>query len=317
MQIVITGGAGFLGQKLALALIKSPIEFDQLLLVDILMPGIPLEDNRLVCKKADLSEPGVSDAIITSDTAIVFHLAAILSSHAEKDFDLGWKINLDITKQLLESCRRNCPGARFIFASSLAVYGGFLPEIVRDTTALTPRSSYGIQKAMGELLVNDYTRKHFIDGLVLRLPTICVRPGKPNLAASSFVSGIIREPLHGEQTICPVDPSLGLWVSSPDTAIANFIHAARMDTGPLSSWRSINLPGLGVTVRKMVDALEKVAGKVTVDLIQFKPDPAINNIVGGWPGCIDNEPALKLGFRVDLQFEDIIDQFIAGEKVEL
>jgi len=314
MQIIITGGAGFLGQKLAKALLKNPIDFDELLLVDVIMPAVPLQDDRIVCKQVDLSEPGVPETLIRPDTGLIFHLAAILSSHAEKDFDLGWKINLDITKQLLEACRKRKPGIRFVFASSLAVYGGALPEMVNDMTALTPRSSYGIQKAMGELLVNDYTRKKFVDGRVLRLPTISVRPGKPNLAASSFVSGIIREPLHGEETICPVDPGLGLWLSSPDTTISNFIHAASISAEQLGTWRSINLPGLGVTVRQMLDALEKVAGKSTVDLILFKPDPAINNIVSTWPGRIDNEPALKLGFRSDLQFEDIITQFINSEK---
>jgi len=313
MQIIITGGAGFLGQKLAKALLKNPIDFDELLLVDVIMPGVPLQDDRIVCKQVDLSEPGVPETLIRPDTGLIFHLAAILSSHAEKDFDLGWKINLDITKQLLEACRKRKPGIRFVFASSLAVYGGALPEMVNDMTALTPRSSYGIQKAMGELLVNDYTRKKFVDGRVLRLPTISVRPGKPNLAASSFVSSIIREPLHGEQTICPVDPGLGLWLSSPDTTISNFIHAAKVSEEQLGNWRSINLPGLGVTVRQMLDALEKVAGKSTLDLIQFKPDPAINNIVGTWPHKIDNEPALKLGFRIDQHFEDIITQFIDSE----
>lgn len=314
MQIIITGGAGFLGQKLAKALLENLIDFDELLLVDINLPTAPRPDERIKCLQADLSDPGITNSIIRPDTGIVYHLAAILSSHAEKDFDLGWKINLDITKQLLETCRHNCPGARFIFASSLAVYGGTLPEVVNDMTALTPRSSYGIQKAMGELLVNDYTRKKFVDGRVLRLPTISVRPGKPNLAASSFVSSIIREPLHGEETICPVDPGLGLWLASPDTTITNLIHAAQIDPDLLGNWRSINLPGLGVTVREMLNALEKIAGKSTVDLIQFKPDPAISNIVSTWPGRIDNEPALKLGFRIDHRFEDIITQFINSEK---
>ncbi|MDZ4709343.1 MAG: D-erythronate dehydrogenase [Saprospiraceae bacterium] len=317
MQIIITGGAGFLGQKLAKALLKNPIEFDELLLVDVIMPGVPHQDERIVCKQVDLSDPGVAETLIRTDTGLIFHLAAILSSHAEKDFDLGWKINLDITKQLLEACRQRKPGIRFIFASSLAVYGGSLPKEVNDTTALTPRSSYGIQKAMGELLVNDYTRKNFVDGRVLRLPTISVRPGKPNLAASSFVSSIIREPLHGEQTICPVDPGLGLWLSSPDTTIANFIHAAQLDPAQLGQWRSINLPGLGVTVREMLNALEKVAGNSAVGLIQFKTDPAINNIVGGWPGQIDNTPALKLGFKADLHFEDVIHQFIESDRSQV
>ncbi len=188
MQIIITGSAGFLGQRLAKALLNSTLVFDELLLADIVIPLKPDTDERIRCQQVDLSEEGASKTIVTTQTGIIFHLAAVVSSHAEKDFDLGWRVNLDITRQLLEACRHQKPDIRFVFASSLAVYGGTLPAIVNDSTAVTPRSSYGTQKAMGELLVNDYSRKNFVDGRVLRLPTICVRPGRPNQAASSFVS---------------------------------------------------------------------------------------------------------------------------------
>ena len=204
MQIIITGGGGFLGQKLASALLNSSLAFNELLLVDLKMPARLSDSPRLRCLEADLTQPGVLENVITANTSVVYHLAAIVSSHAEDDFDLGWKVNLDLTRQLLEACRRQPQKIRFVFSSSLAVYGGTLPECVTDTTALTPRSSYGAQKAACELLVNDYTRKGYVDGLALRLPTICVRPGKLNRAASSFVSAIIREPLQGETTICPV-----------------------------------------------------------------------------------------------------------------
>jgi len=310
MQIIITGAAGFLGQRLAKALINSSIDFDELVLVDQVMPPSPVNDERIICRQLDLTEEGISKTIIRPDTGILFHLAAILSSHAEKDFDQGWKVNLDITKQLLEACRHQKSGIRFVFASSLAVYGGALPAVVNDMTVLTPRSSYGIQKAMGELLVNDYTRKNFVDGRVLRLPTICIRPGRPNLAASSFLSSIIREPLNDEQTICPVDPGLAVWLSSPDTTIQNMIHASILDGSSFGGWRSINLPGFGVTVKEMLEALEKIAGREVVNRIQFIPDPHINNIVSTWPGRIDNTKALQMGFKVDIRFEDFITQFI-------
>ncbi len=225
MQIIITGGAGFLGQRLARALLNSTLVFDELILADIVIPPKPDKDERIFCRQIDLSVAGSAQKIVTNQTGFIFHLAAVVSSHAEKDFDLGWRVNLDITRQLLEACRHQKPDIRFVFTSSLAVYGGPLPEIVNDTTGVTPRSSYGTQKAMGELLVNDYSRKTFVDGRVLRLPTICVRPGRPNQAASSFVSSIIREPLNGEVAISRIqfkpDPSINTIVSSWPGVIDN------------------------------------------------------------------------------------------------
>lgn len=314
MQIIITGGAGFIGQKLAKALLNSTLAFDELLLVDIIMPPYPGEDERITCKQMDLSEEGAAQTLIKPQTGIIFHLAAIVSSHAEKDFDLGWKVNLDITRQLLEASRHQKSNIRFIFASSLAVYGGKLPAIVNDTTAVTPRSSYGTQKAIGELLVNDYSRKNFIDGRVLRLPTICVRPGRPNQAASSFVSSIIREPLNGEQAICPVSPELPLWLSSPDTVIENIIYGATLDASAFDGWRTVNLPGIGVTVQQMLDSLKRIAGNEVADRVQFKPDESINSIVSSWPGAIDNTLALQLGFKADTHFDQFITQFISNNK---
>ena len=314
MQIIITGGAGFLGQRLAKALLRSPIGFNELLLADIVKPPAPISDDRVTCRQVDLSEAGAAATLVTSKTGVIFHLAAVVSSHAEKEFDLGWKVNLDITRQLLEACRHQGPGIKFVFASSLAVYGGKLPAIVDDATVVTPRSSYGTQKAMGELLVNDYTRKNFVDGRVLRLPTICVRPGRPNLAASSFVSSIIREPLNGEQAICPVATSLALWLSSPDTVVKNIIHGSTLDGEAFGGWRTLNLPGIGVTVQDMLDALKKIAGEETLARIQFKPDPAIDTIVSSWPGKLSNTRALQLGFHVDNQFDDFIKQYITQDK---
>ncbi len=315
MQIIITGGAGFLGQRLAKALLASSIEFDELLLIDVMMPSNSGMDNRVSCRQADLSEVGATKNLLTPRTGLVFHLAAIVSSHAEKEFDLGWSVNLDTTRQLLEACRHQHPGIRFVFASSLAAYGGALPAVVTESTAVTPSSSYGAQKAIGELLVNDYTRKGFVDGRVLRLPTICVRPGKPNQAASSFVSSIIREPINGEQAICPVSRDLPVWISSPETVIQNFIRAATLDGADFGGWRTVNLPGIGVTVQQMLESLERITDKATVDRVQFIPDPVINKIVYSWPVAVDNTRGLALGFSVDSDFDAFITQYIASNKM--
>ncbi|MFM5414134.1 D-erythronate dehydrogenase [Aeromonas dhakensis] len=312
MQIIITGGGGFLGQKLARALLHSSLPFSELLLVDIQEPPA-LADPRVRCLQADLTAPGVAESLISERTAVVYHLAAIVSSHAEQDFDLGWQVNLDTTRSLLEACRHTRPGIRFVFTSSLAVYGGPLPELVNDGTALTPTSSYGAQKAMGELLVNDYSRKGYVDGLALRLPTICVRPGKPNRAASSFVSSIIREPLQGENALCPVSPELRLWLSSPATVVANFLLAATL---PRGDGRSINLPGISITVGEMLTALTQAGGQAARDRVQFAADPAIERIVASWPGRIDNQRATALGFMADRTFAEIIDSFITHDMQE-
>jgi nucleoside-diphosphate-sugar epimerase len=310
MQIIITGGGGFLGQRLAKHLLSSAMAFDELLLVDIVEPANPSGDGRVRCQQADLSQPGAAAAIANPRTGLVFHLAAVVSSQAEKDFDLGWRVNLDVTRHLLEACRHTKPGIRFVFSSSLAVFGGPLPAMVHDATAVTPRSSYGAQKAMGELLVNDYARKGFVDGRTVRLPTVCVRPGRPNQAASSFVSSIIREPLHGESAICPVSPDLALWLSSPDTVVQNLLHAATLDAAALGDWPTVNLPGIGVTVQQMLDSLGRLTGAQTGARVHFQPDEAISRIVGSWPGRIDNTRALQLGFGVDRHFDDFIHQYI-------
>lgn len=314
MQIIITGGGGFLGQRLAKALVNSTTPFDELLLVDLALPANPSQDARVRCQQVDLTKTGVAKALVTSQTGIVFHLAAIVSSHAENDFDLGWQVNLDVTRQLLEACRHTRPGIRFVFTSSVAVFGGSLPTVVHDTTAVTPRSSYGTQKAMGELLVNDYSRKGFVDGIVVRLPTICIRPGRPNQAASSFVSSIIREPLNGEQAICPVSPNLTLWLSSPATVIHNLLHAATLDASAFGDWRTVNLPGISVTVQQMLDSLERMTSPATLEKVRLEPNEAINRIVSSWPGAIDNTRALQLGFQVDSHFDQFISQYMTHDR---
>ncbi|OBX08615.1 hypothetical protein QV08_04020 [Gallibacterium salpingitidis] len=311
MKIIITGGQGFLGQRLARTLLQQKeVVIDELILVDINEPVIPNNDQRVRSIKMDLRSEDTVKEIITKDVDAVFHLAAIVSSHAEEDPDLGYQINFLATRNLLERCRAVNPKIRFIFSSSLAVYGGKLPEMIEDQTAVTPQSTYGSQKAMCELLINDYSRKGFVDGIVLRLPTICIRPGKPNKAASSFVSGIIREPLTGEVANCPVDQSLALWLSSPDTVISNFIHALTLPSLAQRDWHVINLPGFTITVESMLNQLALIKGEEILNKVTYQFDSKINDIVASWPAKIDIARALSLGFSVDNNFADVIHQFI-------
>ncbi|MEL6606024.1 MAG: D-erythronate dehydrogenase [Cyanobacteria bacterium J06614_10] len=318
MRILITGGAGFLGQRLAQYLLADPA-LEQLVLTDIVLPVVPGDvdaqadgaDERVKVCQADITDAAAVRALITPDLTAVFHLAAVVSGQAEADFDLGVRVNCDGTRYLLEAVRHWAPGAKFIFASSLAVFGGDLPALITPQTAVTPQSSYGTQKAVCELWVNDYSRKGFLDGRVLRLPTVCVRPGKPNAAASSFASSIIREPVHGEAAVCPVDISLGLWLSSPGVVTANLAHGLALPAEAFGSTRTLNLPGITVTVRAMIDALGEVVGEAAQELIEYAPDDAISRIVASWPSRFDVESAIALGFSRDESFASIIEAFVA------
>lgn len=311
MNIIITGGQGFLGQRLAKTLLsQDKIKIEELVLIDVIKPIAPNNDPRVRCIEMDLRNPEGLDAIITKNTDAIFHLAAIVSSHAEQDPDLGYEINFLATRNLLEVCRRIKPSIRFIFSSSLAVFGGELPDVIQNATAITPQSTYGTQKAMSELLINDYSRKGFVDGLVVRLPTICIRPGKPNKAASSFVSSIMREPLHGENAVCPVSEDLLLWLSSPNTIVENFIHALTLPSLPPRSWHVINLPGFTVSVKQMLADLAHIKGEEILEKITFEFDENINNIVASWPVEINCAQAQALGFKADADFASVIKQFI-------
>ncbi|WP_121971484.1 D-erythronate dehydrogenase [Leptolyngbya sp. BC1307] len=308
MHILITGGAGFLGQRLARQLLKDS-SLRTLILTDLVPPPVPLDDVRVTSIQANLTDPQSAQRLVTPKTTAVYHLAAVVSAQAEANFDLGMAVNCDGTRHLLEAVRHQAAGAMVIFASSLAVFGGELPAVVSDQTAVMPQSSYGTQKAIAELLVNDYTRKGFIDGRVLRLPTVCVRPGKPNAAASSFASSIIREPLQGETAVCPVDLSLPLWLSSPGTVTNNLIHSLSLSANLFAGIRAVNLPGITITVQEMIDALRRVAGSAA-EKIRYEPDEAISQIVASWPSRFEVSQARALGFEGDRNFDDIIRAFM-------
>jgi nucleoside-diphosphate-sugar epimerase len=322
MKIVITGGAGFLGQKLARRLLQlegiaardddvvRPI--DEVVLID--RGAAPdLGDARVRSVAADITDAQAMGGLIGPDVDLVFHLAAIVSGAAEADFDLGMAINLDASRQLLDLCRAAGHRPRVVFTSSVAVYGGALPPVVTDETQLNPRSSYGVQKAIGELLLGDYTRKGFVDGRILRLPTISVRPGAPNKAASSFASGLIREPLNGQPTVCPVSTDLRLWLLSPRGAIDGIVAGAQLPSSALGEKRALNLPGLSVSVAEMIAALERVGGQAAVDLIRFERDPAVEAIVGSWPGAWDISRAQGLGLKADPDFDAIVRAYVEDD----
>ncbi|WP_417879896.1 D-erythronate dehydrogenase [Vibrio sp.] len=315
MNIIITGGSGFLGSELLINLLKQYPSIDSIKVVD----RVKLPENRLISSKiksivADITVESEINKIIDKDTTHVFHLAAIVSSHAEEDFELGMQVNLKATQLLLDRCRQVNPNIRFVFSSSLAVFGGDLPEKINYMTAMQPSSSYGTQKAICELLVNDYARKGFVDAVSVRLPTICIRPGVPNKAASSFVSGLIREPLKQETSNCPVDINLPLWVSSPDSVIKNIIHASQIDTNSLTGFRTINLPGLQTSPKEMIDSLVNSVGQSCLDFITYKKDKSIEQIVSSWPKSINNDKELSLRFIKDSNFDSILNSYINKNK---
>ena len=321
MKILITGGAGFLGQRLARKLLErgtlaldggKPQTITQIDLLDVVKADA-LQDPRVRAFVGDIADPAVLRQAIGTGTRAIFHLAAIVSGQAEADFDLGMRINLDASRALLETCRALGHKPRVIFTSSVAVYGGNLPDTVRDDTALNPQSSYGTQKAIAELLLADYTRRGFVDGRVLRLPTISVRPGRPNAAASSFASGIIREPLNGEPAVCPVGADTRLWLLSPRGAIAALIAGCELDADAVADRTPINLPGVSVTAAEMAQALREVTGDEVADRITWQADPRVERIVGSWPGRWDTSRATRLGLTGDGSFADIVRAYMADD----
>lgn len=324
MHVLITGGAGFLGQLLMHELLRlgtlvgptGELELiRKITLLDVSHASVP-DDARVHAVAGNMTDIAVLRSVISQQTATIFHLASVVSGQAESEFDLGMSVNLDATRMLLDTCRAANAKPRVVFTSSVAVYGGTLPDMVNDSTALNPQSSYGTQKAIGELLLSDYHRKGFIDGRVARLPTISIRPGKPNQAASSFASGVIREPLHGLSAICPVSSTTRIWLMSPNTAIACLIAVHDLPSQALGRQRAINLPGISISAGEMVEALRRVAGDQVASLIRWVPDAQIERIVGSWPSAWSNARALELGMPADTDFDDVIRTYLHTQALQ-
>ncbi|MDW4496966.1 D-erythronate dehydrogenase [Sulfitobacter sp. D35] len=322
MHIMIIGGAGMVGAKLAKSLAgagtlgDAPV--DKLTLVDVVAPRVELPDGPQVeLREADLSDPKVAKSLVDLRPDVIYHLAAIVSGEAESDFDKGYRINLDGTRYLFDAIRhahgQDGYRPRMIFTSSIAVFGAPFPDSIPDDYFRTPQTSYGTQKAISELLLEDYTRRAFFDGLALRLPTICIRPGKPNLAASGFFSNILREPLAGQEAVLPVPDSVRHWHSSPRAVVRNLVRAGAMDLAPLGHRRSISLPGLSATVAEQIEALRDVAGDKAVALIRSEPDETIQRIVAGWPQRFETARARELGFSAESDFREIIAVHLEDE----
>lgn len=318
-KILVTGGAGFLGQLLIQQLLAKtqlpdvadndgPV--DEIIALDQVAGA--LQDARVRYVSADVANAAQMKEIVTEDVSGIIHLAAVVSGTAESDFDLGMRVNVDGTRALLEAARKHGKCPRFLFSSSLAIYGGALPDVVDDSTPASPQSSYGIQKLVCELLVADYTRKGYIDGRCVRIPTVSVRPGKPNGAASSFASGIIREPLAGERSVCPIDADTALWLAAPGHVVPALIHAYLLSSADLGNQRSINLPGLTVSPREMADTLRKLAGDEVADRIDWLPDPHIKAIVDTWPARIDTSRAAALGFAQAGTGAELVAAYVKG-----
>lgn len=324
MKILIIGAAGMVGRKLAERIVADgklgAQSVDQLEMVDIVTPSAPAMASNTSIKittgVADLSAAGSAAKLVSSQPDVIFHLAAIVSGEAEADFEKGYRINLDGTRDLFEAIRLQggeSYAPRIIFTSSIAVFGAPFPAKIADDYHLTPLTSYGTQKAIGELLLADYSRRGIFDGVGIRLPTVCIRPGKPNAAASGFFSGILREPINGIEAVLPVSDTVRHWFASPRSAIDFCLHAATLSGDKIGPRRNLSMPGLSATVAEQIESLGRVVGADAVKLIKRKDDATIQSIVAGWPTDFDTSRALALGFKSETSFDDIIKVYLDDE----
>ena len=322
MHVLIIGAAGMIGRKLverlAIDCAVAGQKISELTLFDVVEPEIPGGcTGRVTVLAGDLSQPGEAERLVAGRPELIYHLAAIVSGEAEADFEKGYRINLDGTRLLFEAIRhegeREPYAPRVVFTSSIAVFGAPFPEAIGDEFLRAPLTSYGTQKAIGELLLADYSRRGFMDGIGIRLPTICIRPGKPNKAASGFFSGILREPLAGHEAVLPVAETVRHWHASPRAAVGFLLHAAALDTARLGNRRNLSMPGLSATVGEQIEALRRAAGEKAVRLIRREPDPVIERIVAGWAERFDPRRALELGFRAEGSFDEIIRVHVEDE----
>jgi len=320
MHILITGAAGMVGRKLTARLVRDGAlnghAIDLMTLTDIVEPEKPAGASFTVATEAcDLATLGAAALAVARRPDVIFHLAAIVSGEAESDFEKGYRVNFTGTRELLEVIRLAGDGYRpkLIFTSSIAVFGAPFPDAIGDEFFLTPLTSYGTQKAIGELLLADYTRRGFLDGIGIRLPTIVVRPGKPNKAASGFFSSIIREPLAGQDAVLPVSEDVRHWFASPRAAVGFLVHAAGLERERLGARINLTMPGLCCTVGEEIAALERVAGADVVRRIRREPDEMVAKIVAGWPQNFDARRATALGFRAETSFDDIVRAHIEDE----
>ena len=323
MKVVVTGGTGMIGRKLISSLLATPELIDRdgnksevtsITAFDIMPPDPPLpDDDRLSVVTGEISNAEAIASLICDDTDAVFHLAAVVSAQAEEDFDLGMRVNLDGTRIVLERCRALEHTPRFVYASSVAAFGGEMPDVIDDTVTPNPQTTYGVTKVIGEYLIDDYSRKGFIDGRALRLPTIVVRPGRPNKAASTWASSIMREPLAGHSAVCPVTEDSKMWMLSPRRVVEAFRHAQVLDSDAWGPHRVVNLPGITGSVTESLQALSRAGGNSARALVSFEHNPFIQDIVDGWANTFVTPRGDAMGFTADADLDEIVSVFLEDD----